>query len=238
MSYHYSRRTKIENKKNIRNTYIFGILTIAAILLLFFFGLPAIVKFSAFIGEIRQSSEAVSVDDTTPPAPPNFNTYPEYTKDLSVEISGTAESGSSVIITFNSKESEVIVNKEGGFSKTFDLQRGINIFSAIAKDSSGNESQKTENNQIVFDNTPPELEIIKPNSGSQYYGSTERQLVIEGTTEEDAEMTINDRFVSVSDEGNYTFATTLEEGENTFTIKASDQAGNTTEKTLTVTFTP
>ena len=47
---------------------------------------------------------------------------------------------------------------------------------------------------------------------------------------------INGRFVQVDSDGKFTFTTTLNEGENKFTIIAQDLAENITEKTLTLHF--
>lgn len=232
----YSRRNSVERKKNIRSAYVFGALTIVSLVLLFFFGLPAIVKFSAFLGEVRKSGEPVSIEDTTPPAPPRLDEIPEFTNKLNIDISGSAEPGSTVIIKFNSDEVEILVNKEGIFSKSYGLQKGNNVFSLVARDSSGNISQESDSFRVVFDDTPPELTIAKPENESQYFGSRQRQIVIEGTTESDANVTINDRFVSVSENGGFTFATTLNEGENVFAIKSIDPAGNSTEESLNLTF--
>jgi bacillopeptidase F len=87
---------------------------------------------------------------------------------------------------------------------------------------------------VNFDNEPPKLDITKPTDGSEFYGSRQRQLVIEGTTDENATININSRMVVVDNQGNFSFGITLQDGTNEFTIKAQDAAGNTTEKTLKV----
>jgi hypothetical protein len=49
---------------------------------------------------------------------------------------------------------------------------------------------------------------------------------------------INDRIVSVDDSGTFQYTTTLNDGANTFAVKSTDQAGNTTEKDITLNFNP
>jgi hypothetical protein len=234
----YSRLTKTEEKKNIRRAYFFGFLTIALIVVFIFLGLPAFAKFAGFLTDLRKSSEAPEVGDTTPPAPPRLEPLPEATNNLQVEIKGSTEPGATVVLTLNNKQQELLANKEGTFSYTFSLADGENTLSAIAFDSAGNESQKTKKYKITYDNDPPELAIVKPEDGSKFYGAKQRQIVIEGMTEEGASVNINERLVVVEADGSFSFATSLSEGENQFSIKASDKAGNTTEKSLTLHFTP
>ena len=73
---------------------------------------------------------------------------------------------------------------------------------------------------------------------SSYYGSGQRQVTIQGETETDVQITINDRFITIDDEGKFQYTTTLNEGANTFSVKAKDKAENTTEKSITLNFTP
>lgn len=42
----------------------------------------------------------------------------------------------------------------------------------------------------------------------------------------------------MSDEGNFSFSATLAEGENKFLLRAVDKAGNTSEKNLTLKYSP
>ena len=45
------------------------------------------------------------------------------------------------------------------------LKKGVNTISAIAKDSSGNESQESQVYKVTYDNEPPEIEITSPVKG-------------------------------------------------------------------------
>jgi len=238
MNYNYSRRTKVEEKKNIRKAYFFVILSFGLIVLFFFFGLPTIVKFAAFLTEIKSSSSPIGSSDTTPPQPPRFGTLPEYTKETKVEVSGNTEAGSIVKISANNKDEEVVANNEGRFNYTFILRDGENGISAKSVDQAGNESSDSEFYTIIFDKDPPDLQITKPSDGGQFYGSSEKQITIEGITEENTSVNINGRIVIVGSSGKFSLMTTLTDGENTFTAKAQDKAGNLTEVVFKVTYHP
>jgi len=236
MQRRYSRLTRIEEKENIRRAVFFSLLTIISLALVFFLGLPAVAKFSAFLSDLRKSSEPVERQDSTPPVPPRIEPLPEATNQLRVDIKGSTEPGVSVILKLNNKEEEILANNDGEFNYTFALNDGENKISAYARDSSGNESQKTEEINIIYDNDPPQLSLTTPNDGTNYYGSKQRQVLLEGETEVGVNININGRFVQVDSDGKFTFTTTLNEGENKFTILAQDLAENITEKTLTLHF--
>lgn len=232
----YSRRSSTQQKKNIRRAILFGILTIGAILVFFFFGLPTVARFAAFLTDLRSSSLPVEINDTTPPAPPRLSEPPKYTSKTAIVIEGTTEPGATVMVFANRDEEEVLSNKDGKFSFEWELLDGENKIFAKAKDAAGNESQESRVYYITYDNDPPELTVNNPENGKTFYGSQERQITIEGVTEEGASVTINDRLVVVDSQGEFTFATTLSDGENNFNIKATDRAGNTEEMDLTVNY--
>ncbi|MBI2103749.1 hypothetical protein HYT59_01955 [Candidatus Woesebacteria bacterium] len=238
MRYGYSRQQASEQRQNIKSAGIYIVLTIGAILLILFFGIPLIGKIAAFFHDLRTSNQPIDTNDTTPPAPPTFETLPEFTNKTVIEVVGRTEGGAIVKLSVNDKEEEVIANNEGAFNYKWSLWKGENKISAKARDSAGNESQDSEVRIVQYDNEPPSLEITSPENNASFGGTRARQVTIEGKTESRASVTINDRIVAVDQDGSFTFFTTLSDGQNNFTIKAKDRAGNETEKSLTVNFTP
>ncbi len=212
-------------------------LTTAAIVLLVFIGIPLFGKLTVFVSDLRSSGKAISQNDTIPPGPPRFNYVPAFTNQQSLNITGASEPGSTVRLNFNGNNQEVLADKNGGFIFNLQLNNGDNIFSAIAVDPSGNQSQKSKDYTITFDNKPPTLTINSPTDGSSFFGSNQRQVTIQGATEAECQVMINDRIVSVDDNGNFQYTTTLNDGSNPFAIKSTDQAGNTTEKDISLNFT-
>jgi len=236
MRRYYSYLARSEEKKNIKKAYFFLILTAGFIILVIVFGISSLAKYAGFLGNIKKSGQPVEVTDITPPVIPRLDPIPEATNKKEVEIKGTTEPGATVRLYLNNSEKELTANNSGEFTFTVGLKDGENTVSLIAIDDAGNESPKTNVVKINYDTKAPDLEIIKPQDQAQFYTSKQRQVVIEGKTEPGSDVRINDRFVVVESSGSFTFATTLSEGSNTFTIKASDKAGNTTEKTITVSF--
>lgn len=232
----YSRLASVEERKNVKNAYKYIVWSIIALVLLVFLGIPTLVRFAGFIGDIAKSDKPVEVNDITPPAPPQFDEIPEFTNKEILEITGQSENAAIIKIRANNNDSEVVANSEGKFNFTFNLNKGENSIDATATDLSGNQSTQTQTFRISYDNEDPELTVESPADGSSFFGSGQRQLSIKGAVDENADLRINDRFVSLKDDNTFSFATTLSEGENKFEIKATDPAGNESSTSLTVTF--
>ena len=238
MRKYYSYKNKTEERKIAKRTFFYIFLTLASILVIFFFGIPVLIKFASFLTDINKSGKSVEISDTIPPPPPRIINLPEATNSKSLEIKGTSEPGATVTFNVDSEEKEIVVGNEGEFMISIQLKDGENPIYAYTTDQSGNESQKTETYVIIFDKQNPEINVNKPQDGEIFSGSKQRQITIEGTTEIQSSLKINDRFVLVEDDGSFTFLTTLISGENNFNFKAEDKAGNSSEKSLKVTYNP
>jgi hypothetical protein len=234
----YSRLAFVEERRNIKKAYLYVFLSILALIFLLYLGLPTLIKFAGFVGDIAKSDKPIEFQDTTPPAPPQFDEIPEYSKEESIDVTGTSENGATVSITANNNTSEVVANSDGRFIFLFNLMDGENTISATAKDISGNLSTESKFFKVTFDNTEPNLEITSPKDADSFYSSSQRQLSIKGTVNEMVDIRVNDRFVSLNEDGTFNFTTTLNEGVNLFEIKATDPAGNQASTSLSVNFTP
>lgn len=227
-----------EESKNTRSAISYVALTIAAIAALYFLGIPTLGKLTSFVSSLKSNNNKISSSDITPPPPPKFRSFPEFTNQQNLVLNGNTEAGATVKLTFDGNPSEAMADSNGQFTFNINLQNGVNTFAATATDQVGNVSQKSEDYQITFDKKNPDLEITSPGDGSSFFGSNQRQATIQGKTEAEATVTINDRIISVDDEGLFQYTTTLNEGANTFNVKSTDQAGNTSEKSITLNFTP
>jgi len=234
----YSRRVAIEEKNNQKRAVIFVALSILTIIILFFFGIPLIAKFVSFISDFTNKNTPITLNDNTPPAPPRFDNLPDATNKEIFEVTGTTEEGVTVYVFLNSSEKEIIADSYGEFATSLDLTKGENIIYAISKDQSGNKSAESEKYVILFDNENPEISINSPSNGDNFYGSGQKEIEITGKTDPNVNLTVNDRYVSITDSGDFKYKLSLNEGENILNFKAIDKAQNEAEKTVTVTFTP
>jgi hypothetical protein len=233
-----SLREKTLNRKNKNTAIKLIILTLAFVVALVFYGIPVFARFASFLIDLRSTPTLVEVDDETPPPPPVLDNLPIATNQSRIEISGYAQPGHAVVLLINNETKEVLSNREGRFSHTYTLISGENSIQALVKSSSGIESRKTEIQKVLYDDTPPELEITKPEDGEEFYGARQRQMIMQGSTDEGATILVNQRAVIVDNQGNFTFSSTLMDGENTFIIIAEDKAGNKAQEEITVTYHP
>jgi hypothetical protein len=232
----YSRLQKLETIRNIRKTIIFVFLCIVVVVLLVFVGIPALTQLAGFLLTIKKGAQVTSNDDS-PPAPPVIGLLATATNKNEVNISGNSESGSYVTIFVNDQGSEVIANSDGSFNLTgMKLIDGKNVIYALAKDSAGNVSNNSVSKIVYLDTSAPELTIKQPTDNQVFYSMTEKQISVTGTTEKECRVLINDHVAIVDSNGNFNTTVSLSNGENTVFIKSQDEAGNVTEKTLTVNY--
>jgi hypothetical protein len=238
MSKRYSRLRRTQKRKNTRSAFFFIVASMAMVAFFIFVGMPLLIKYTSFVSDIRKSSEPIERNDTTPPPPPMINSIPRATNSNELDVSGRTEPGVTVKIIHGSNSKELISNSDGKFSTTITLNDGENKIRFKATDKSGNESKQTETYSVIYDSDPPELIISSPEDGKSLYGSGQRQLTIDGSTDEGVRIYINERIVVVDDRGNFSYLTSLSEGENNFTIIAKDEAGNQAEQSLAVNYSP
>jgi len=235
-----SRLARKEVSRIRRRMLLFGGLTIFTLLFLLFWGIPLLVKVATFLTEWQGSRSPVEVSDQLPPAPPSLNPLPKATNKEFLSLSGSAEAGASVEVFLNSTSfQKVVVTNDGTFvADQIPLIEGENKIYVQTIDEAGNLSQPSPIKIILFDNQPPTLEISSPQNGANFNGDGQKKVTVAGKTEADINLTINDRFVILDQEGNFTTQLTLQEGENIIKVSAVDLAENKTEKEIKVNFSP
>lgn len=233
----YSRLITVQEKKHRRQAFIWIFLTFALLVVLVVWGIPTLANLSSLLYDIKGGQKTENVDKLSP-APPLFTSSISATNIAVFTLTGSGEPKSKLIIFHNGKQEEIDINEDGSFSHDATLVEGENTFSGRVRDGSGNESQNSREYSVKYDAVAPELEIIYPVDAQTFQGTTEQNLTIKLKTNEEAEITINGRVVTSLGENEYSFQTKLLEGQNTFNIKTKDEAGNETEKNISLTYFP
>jgi hypothetical protein len=232
----YSRLEKIEEQNSKRTALTYIILTLGVIV---FVGVFGIAVFSGLAELINGSKSYQSQStDNTPPPPPILSTAPQETNNQKIMITGSTESQAIVTLNVNNKKYEGVADDKGQFAIEVNLDKGSNFIYATAVDNSGNISIQSNNITVILNTEKPKLEITKPKDGDKFYGPKQQQITIEGTTDSNSTLTVNDHIVILDPSGAFRYTTIIPEGDTLFTIKSTNKAGNTTESTLTVTFVP
>jgi glucodextranase-like protein len=234
-----SRLKRLEERKNKKQAIQFGLLSVGFILLLIFIIFPLFIKVTGTIGDARSSGSQIDKGDIIAPAPPNLISQFEATSSALVNLSGYSESGSTVYLMVNGNDlADILIEEDGSFKfEDIALTQGPNEIYCYAKDQAENQSQDSRKLEIIFDSQAPDLEISSPNDGDKFYDD-EKELVVAGTTDNDATIRVNGYISTVDNEGNFVKKIQLKNGENEIKVEASDDAGNKTEETIKVSYTP
>jgi hypothetical protein len=235
----YSRLASVEERRNLSKAVRFFLLTIIILGLLGYFGIPLLTKISDLVNRFKKNGVTATLEDRIPPPPPTFSDLPSATNQSEQTVSGNSEPESDIQINLNTVPLETIkADRDGHFQLKLTLKDGVNTLSATAKDASGNESLSSSLEQIAFDHEPPEVKINAPKNDASFYGERQRLVNIAGQTEPSAEITINDHFVPLESSGRFFYSYRLSDGENNLAIKAKDEAGNETDISLKLNFSP
>jgi hypothetical protein len=234
----YSLLSKREAKRNLRQAALFGLLTIFLIFAIIFWGIPALVRMAVFVGDLRGSSQPVEQDESLSLQPPTLYPLPEATNSAEIKISGISQSGLTIKVFLTGADSkDILTDDQGNFSTKEKLTLGRNEIYAVAADAKNKQSNPSDKMIVWYDNEAPSLEISQPNDGTVITEDKGKVEII-GKADSESEVLINDHLTVVDKDGNFKYTFNLSTGENKILITATDQAGNKTEKTLTVNYSP
>lgn len=170
------------------------------------------------------------------------NNKPSIVWEVKDDDSGVNTASIGITIDSGSKITGDAIQKQaitGGYKCTYTpaefLSDGSHTIKFDAADNDGNvASQKSIT--IKVDTVPPTLTVNSPTEGMVTNNST---LVVSGVTNDATSspvtLKVNNQPVEVQENGQWSTAITLSEGENTITIVATDSAGKTSTVTRHVT---
>ena len=231
------RRSKIRKTTFFRQFILASSLGLGFFLILFFLGLPFLARLSIFFERIGGREEIINTTDQTPPSAPQLESSFTATNSARITIQGNSESGSIVKLYINNQPSEeILVGKDGSFTKRVVLDKGENEITAQAIDSAGNKSSASSPLLVFYKKEAPLLEIDSP--PDEDFETKEEEIEVTGETDPEANLNINNRFVFVKNDGFFNHSVSLSEGENIIKIVASDQAGNETKAERKVIYSP
>jgi len=180
-------------------------------------------------GLSTQQTASVTVDTTAPSVTISTPLTGSLTKNPVAVVTGTTESGSSVVVD----GVQASVSSGGAFSVAVSLQEGSNTITAVATDPAGNMASSSVT--VTLDTIAPPLNLTSP---SAFVNTT--AVIVSGTSEPGANVTVDGAAVTVSGSGAFTTTLTLAEGQHTIVVVATDGAGNqaTLSAQVTVDTTP
>ena len=111
------------------------------------------------------------------------------------------------------------------------LSDGIYYYHYAYVDELGFEGPYSRPTQFIIDTTPPPLDVDTPKDGEQFDTDF---VSVEGRTEPDTVVRINDKSVTADDSGKFVTAIMPNRGKNLITLLAQDRAGNATKKEIVI----
>lgn len=235
--YQYRSARRLQNKSK-RNFLINVIIIIALLYTTFFWILPSLINGLGFIKNFTNPSQKIVTEDPITLAPPVFNIPYEATNTAQIEIPGYATPNSKVELFLDDGEKGTIeVGDDGSFIfRDINLNFGTNNIYGKTVDEKGIESLPSKTLIIIFDNEKPPLDVSEPEDGKKVQG--ERKIKFAGKTEIGAKVYINGNQIIVDKDGNFSSDQSLNDGDNNYTVRASDSALNFSELSRMINFTP
>lgn len=169
-------------------------------------------------------------------AAPVLDPLPEFTRSDKITVAGKVPSfaalaGRQVEITLNGTlVGAVPFAADGRFtSRELTLPDGASTISARLVE--GTSEIAVASASVVVDRVAPALSITRPRAGE----TVDTDVVIEGRTEPDAEVTVSGRALRPNPDGVFTDRLSAPVGPLTLQIAAKDKAGNETKTALAIT---
>ncbi len=194
---------------------------------------------------IEVSSQTELGNNTDKNAPKITIISPSISQEKQITIKGIVTDESGIFeVLINGQDT--YIDERGHFSKTVLLAIGNNSFNVVATDIHKNTSnfnftierkQKQQNN-IVTDNSPPQITITQPNISRGLKPVKQTKLItIQGKVTDASgifEVLVNGEEAYIDAQGNFSKTVLLAIGDNSFIVTATDLKQNTSTKNFII----
>jgi hypothetical protein len=224
-----SRLNRYQERKFTKRIFLSIAGMVFIVLFIFIFGLKILINFSLFVDKIRGTSKPINQTQTIIVQTPVLDWLPEATNSAITKLTGSGQSGDTVIIyTNNTEANNITVGEDNNFTiKDFKLSDGNNTIYAIQKDKNGNKSDKSNLITVMVNKKMPTLQISTPSGDVTNINGDNNLFALSGKTEAENSVTVNDRIAPVDGNGIFNYTYPLNDGDNNLSIIATNPAGNT-----------
>jgi hypothetical protein len=235
MKFHKTRLQSMEEKKSLRQAAFFLVLTVILILGVFFLGIPLFIKLAVMFGNKSSTTPSGGLTQNVSLSQPRLVPLPTATNSASLSLSGFSIPEAKIKIFLNNVSlKEVKADKNGEFNtNSIMLKEGSNSLKIIAN--ADNKDSEPYTTSITYSNSAPSLEITTPKDNASYFDK-DKEISVEGKTDQNCIVTVNNHMAIVSEDGSFSIMITLNDGDNTLRIVSQNEAGNQTAKEIKVTY--
>lgn len=191
------------------------------------------------IPKAQESDLVLGETQVTVSTAPILDTLPEFVATNEMTFEGRVPAfalkpNSAISLTVNGKLlTTLAIRPDGRFGPIpLTLQEGANVLRAAHVE--GTSEVAATSHTVTVDRVKPDLRIVRPARGDTIEGD---EVIVEGSTEPGADVTVNDRSVRPNPDGTFTERLVAAPGAFAVTIVAKDEAGNETKTELSVTVT-
>lgn len=231
-----TRRLRTQEKKLRQKIILTLLIFVGATFLFAYVVLPIMAKLAVGLSSLRKESDTGNSTSQAILLPPTLEPATEATNSSRLTITGFASVDTYVIIYRRDVQLvKTPVDKDGKFSSKITLVEGENQLTVVTY-----KDEKVSNPvtlTIIYKSNPPTLDITSPKDGDSF-SEDEKDITLEGTTDPDNKVTVNDRLAIVDPQGNFSLSVSLSDGENAFKIVATDDAGNSSELEMKLHYSP
>lgn len=220
-------------ESNSKKTIILSLLGIIVLgVLIVKVGIPFIANLSLAVNNGKEDIPTQKKDVFI--APPVLNTQPTATNSAMITISGIGASKKEINLYINGNLTDKTESKKDGTFRFEDvsLSKGENEIQTKIIDGT-NSSDYSNTVTVTYKNSAPSLNINSPHDGDSFSKDSNTTSVT-GQTDPGVKVTVNDLWAIVDEKGNFSYTLPLKNGDNPVKIVGTDEAGNRTEKSLTV----
>ncbi len=231
-----SRLSSRRQQAQFRRLLLIGGCIILLFIAAFQVGLKSIINATLFVNTFKSPGDSTSqssLEDSF------FGTFslddpPGATREAKLIVRGNTNGYEKMIPFVNGlKQKPVEVKKDSFEIVLTSLESGENTFYVLATTNNGKHTKKSSSYTVVYRNKPPEIEFETPHDKDAV---SRPELAVKGKTDKGVTLRINRMPVVVNWEGKFQTTIQLKEGENTIEAVVIDDAGNTSDKKIMVTY--
>lgn len=226
-------------KRTRRNLAITIVISIILVLIIVNWGLPTFIGGLSVFNKLKPFVSQKSVSEDTSPAPPKINIPYEATSSAEIKIFGYSLPNSKVEIYLDDELKNTSNTREDGSftSGSISLSLGTNNIYGKTVDEKNKQSLSSKTIKLIYSNEKPKLEVNEPQDGQQVKDGDKKIRVL-GKTDQNTTLTINGSTVILSNEGSFSSEVQLNDGDNTISIVATNNVGNSVKIDRKVNYSP
>lgn len=243
MAYRYhSRRSVKRIARRSRRNFLITLIIIAALAYsTVTWVLPSFINSVGFVKNVIKPSQRTlsQSSENTALAPPVLNIPYEATNTAQIDIKGFGTPNSKIKLFIDDDPKQTInVSSDGSFDfEKVLLNLGTNNIYGKTINERGDESLPSKEVKLIYINEKPSLNINEPEDGKKIQGG-DKKVKVSGKTDPGVQVFVSGNQVIVDRDGNFSIDLSLDEGDNTISIKAVDAASNSIEIQRRINYTP